>query len=181
LTIIVNFFAGSGVGKSVLATDLYSKLKKLNIETELALEFAKDLVWEENYSALKNQIYVFGNQLHRIERLINKVDVIITDSHLLLSIIYKPNHLSNKFDKLVLEVFNSYDNLNYFIKRTHPFNPSGRVEKTIEEAIIKDNQIKEVLINNNIPYESVTSEEKHINNIIDDIVKSIEWRKRWDR
>ena len=178
MTIIVNFFAGSGVGKSVLATDLFSKLKKLNIETELALEFAKDLVWTENYSALKNQIYVFGNQLHRIERLINKVDVIITDSPLLLSIIYKQDNLSDKFDKLVLEIFNSYNNYNYFIERTHSFNPNGRIENTVEEAIAKDNRIKELLVNNNIKYESIASEEKYVNSISNDIKSEINWEKR---
>ena len=175
MTIVVNFFAGSGTGKSVMATDVFSRLKKLNIETELALEFAKELVWEENLS-IKNQIFVFGNQLHRIQRLINKVDVIITDSPLLLSIIYKPEYLSQTFDKLVIEVFNSYNNLNYWIERSHEFNPNGRVEKTLEEATIKDNQIKQLLVNNNILYESIVSNEEYIQNIIDDIINKIEGR-----
>jgi hypothetical protein len=114
---------------------------------------------------------VFGNQLHRIERLINKVDVIITDSPLLLSIIFRPNHIPKTLDKLVLETFNSYNNVNYFIERSHQYNPNGRLEKTVEEAIIKDNQIKQLLINNNIQYESILSNEECINNIVNDIVK----------
>ncbi len=176
MTIVVNFFAGSGTGKTTLATDIFSRLKRASIETELALEFAKELVWEENLS-IKNQIFVFGHQLHRIQRLIDKVDVIITDSPLLLSIIYKPEYLSQTFDKLVIEVFNSYNNLNYFIERSHEFNPNGRVEKTLEEAIIKDNQIKKLLVNNNIEYESVLSEEEYIQNIVVDIVDKIKWKK----
>jgi hypothetical protein len=170
LTIVVNFFAGAGGGKSTLSADIFSRLKKLNVETELALEFAKDLVWEENES-LKNQIYVFGNQLQRIERVNNKVDVIVTDSPLLLSIIFRPNHIPKTLDKLVLETFNSYNNVNYFIERSHQYNPNGRLEKTVEEAIIKDNQIKQLLVNNNIQYESVLSNEECINNIVNDIVK----------
>lgn len=180
MTIVVNFFAGSSAGKSVLASDIFSALKKKNVETELALEFAKDLVWEKNYETLKNQILVFGNQFHRIDRLINKVDVVITDSPLLLSSIFKQNHIifkqnniSNNFDKLVLEVFSYYNNLNYFIERTHPFNPNGRVEKNVEEAIANDNQIKQLLINNNITYKSITSENESINSIVNDIMKML--------
>ncbi|MDD4188278.1 MAG: hypothetical protein PHX04_05955 [Bacilli bacterium] len=173
MTIVVNFFAGAGTGKTTLATDIFSRLKKLNVETELALEFAKDLVWEENFNTLKNQMYVFGHQLHRIERLIGKVDVVITDSPLLLSIIYRPEYLSNVFDKLVLEVFNSYNNLNYFIERTHNYNPNGRVEKTLEEASIKDNQIRQLLINNNITYKSIVGNEEYIKNIIGSIIEKV--------
>jgi hypothetical protein len=109
--------------------------------------------------------------------LIDKVDVIITDSPLLLSIIYKPDYIPNSFNRLVIDTFNSYNNLNYFIERSHEFNPNGRVEKTLEEAIIKDNQIKKLLVNNNIEYESVLSEEEYIQDIVVDIVDKIKWKK----
>lgn len=168
-TIIVNLFSGPGAGKSVVAAELFSKLKKHDIETELALEFAKDLVIEERFNTLKNQIYVFGKQLHRVTKLVDKFEVIITDSPLLLSIIYKPDGLSGTFDKLVLEIFNSFNNINYFINRKYNYSTIGRIE-TESEAKCKDREVKELLIKNGIYYIDLDSSNDGINFMVEDIL-----------
>ena len=77
--IIINLFAGPGSGKSTTCAGLFSKLKLAGINCEMVLEYAKELVWENNLETLDDQIYIFAEQLHRINRLKNKVDVIITD------------------------------------------------------------------------------------------------------
>ena len=43
-------------------------------------EFAKDLTWENRQNTLENQLYVFAEQHHRVNRLKKQVDVVITDS-----------------------------------------------------------------------------------------------------
>ena len=58
--IIVNLFGAPGAGKSTLAAYIFSKLKMRDINVELITEFAKDKTWEKNFSALKNQAYMFG-------------------------------------------------------------------------------------------------------------------------
>ncbi len=88
----------------------------MGYKAELALEFAKELVWEESYAPLDNQIYLFGNQLQRIRRLQGKVDFIITDSPLPLSAIFDKSGSKN-FYNLIFEVFRSFDNVNFFVKR----------------------------------------------------------------
>ena len=96
------------------------------INAELVTEFAKDKVWENNTEAFKNQAYLFGKQSYRISRCKDKVDAIVTDSPLPLSIFY--NHdpsLTENFNKSVMDVFNYYNNVNYLLLRTKPYNPIG--------------------------------------------------------
>ena len=60
MTICCNLFGSPGSGKSTMAALVFSRLKMLNINCELVTEFAKDKVWENNNTALANQLYVFA-------------------------------------------------------------------------------------------------------------------------
>lgn len=133
-TLVVNLFGAPGAGKSTAAAYIFSMLKMLNIDAELVTEFAKDKVWEENPAPFQNQAYMFGKQSFRVARCAGKVDVIITDSPLPLSIYYNNDpRLTENFNQTVMDVFNSYDNVNYFLKRVKPYNPNGR-NQTEEES-----------------------------------------------
>lgn len=150
--LIVNLFGAPGAGKSTLAAYIFAKLKMAGVNAELVTEFAKDKTWENNRKALANQVYVFGKQLYRITRCQDDVDVIVTDSPLLLSVIY--NHsdiLGEDFNNLVYKVFNSYDNANYFINRVKNYNPKGRnqTEKESDKIAI---EVKEMLNKYGVDY-----------------------------
>ena len=117
--IIVNLFGVPGAGKSTGAAYIFSQLKMKGINAELITEFAKDKVWENNEKVFKNQLYLFGKQSFRISRVQDEVDVIITDSPLLLSIFYnKTPILGEHFNYVVYDVFNSYNNIEDVFK-TH--------------------------------------------------------------
>ena len=116
----------------------------------MATEYAKDKVWEESYKTLDDQIYIFGKQLHRINRLLGKVDVIITDSPLINSIVYDKEN-NPTFKSLVLNQHNRLNNLNYYIVRDEHYEEKGRIQ-TKDEAEGLDNKIKKILLNNNINY-----------------------------
>ncbi len=126
-TICVNMFAGAGAGKSTCATGVFSLLKHHSVNAEYVSEYAKDLVWEGRLNIQRNDMDIFAEQAKRQFRLQGKVDVMITDSPLLLTSVYL-----NPFDELlhafVMREFRRYDNMNFYIKRVKPYLKIGRAE-----------------------------------------------------
>ena len=176
--IVVNLFSGPGCGKSSGAAYIFAKLKMHGVNCEFVTEFAKDKTWEHNMDALSNQAYVFGNQCYRMSRCADQVDVIVTDSPLALSVVYNENPtLGSLFNQVVLNVFNSYNNFNFMLKRTKPYNPIGR-NQTEEESKEIDGIIKDVLINNNICFEEVTGDVDGYDKIVEKIIMML--KKEYD-
>ena len=65
----------------------------------------------------------------------NQAQYAIVDSPLLLSSIYGGiyNSITKKFNDYVIELFNSYDNINFFIERNETyFETNGRIQKNIQ-------------------------------------------------
>ena len=147
--LVINLFGSPGAGKSTGAAIVFAELKMMGINAELVTEFAKDKTWEHNATALGCQEYVFGKQSYRLARCKEDVDVIITDSPLPLSILYTTNEAlleDGAFEKVVMNVFNSYHNCNYYLNRTKEYNPKGRNQTEAESdaiAVRTKNLLKE--------------------------------------
>lgn len=168
--IVINLLAGPGAGKSTTSAKIFAELKENNINCELVTEYAKDKTWEKSFKTLKNQIYVFGKQHHRLYNLIGEVDVIITDSPLLLSIIYSERGIGSNFHNLVIEEFNKFDNYNILLNRTKKYSEKGR-SQTLEQAINIDKKIKKLLCHCDIEYTEQTIKDFDI--IISNVMKKI--------
>jgi nicotinamide riboside kinase len=150
--LVINLFGAPGAGKSTGAAYIFSELKQRGVNAELVTEFAKDKTWEGNTLALSCQEYVFGKQSYRLARCRDEVDVIVTDSPLPLTIIYTKNEkIKEPLTKLVMAIYDSYDNINFFINRTKPYNPKGR-NQTEEESDALSRQIKSLYDRLSIPY-----------------------------
>ena len=153
--IVVNLTGSPGAGKSTGAAMIFSELKMLGINCELVGEFAKDKTWERNDTALSCQEYVFGKQSYRLARCRDDVDVIVTDSPLPLTIIYtKDEKIVKPLTELVMAIYDSYDNINFFINRVKPYNPKGR-NQTAEESDAISIKIKELYNKLNIPFTEI--------------------------
>lgn len=152
-TLLVNLFAGPGAGKSSVRAGTFAALKFDNVECEEALEFAKDLVWEGRKKTFEDQIYLFGKQYHRVFRLLGQVDVIITDSPFLLSVIYDENHCPD-FERFVVKKHKQLWTYNVFVKRIKPYNRKGRNQDEAG-AMLKDREIADMLYKHGIPFETV--------------------------
>lgn len=176
--IVLNLFAGPGTGKSTTAADVFARCKWAGINCEMALEYAKDKVWEESTKILDNQLYVFGKQYHRIKRLTDQVDLIITDSPLLLSLVYYKGD-NPHFSKMVLEEFSRMNNLNFFLQRSKKYNPSGRLQTEVKAREL-DTKIKNVLIENGVPFEVVAGQVESVNYIASIAIAEVQG-SIWDR
>jgi hypothetical protein len=146
-------------------------MKSQGYKVELVTEFAKDLVYQESFFRLKDQLMILARQNHKLWVLKDKVDYAIVDSPLLLSQHYFQNNgdYSEKlFKDFVLDTYNRYNNLNIFLKRNneeHPYQEYGR-SQTLDEAIKIDESIKKILQNTKSEYKTVLISSSTVNNIL---------------
>lgn len=174
--LVVNLYGGPCSGKSSMMAGVFSELKWLGINCEMGPEFAKEKVWEESFKILGNQIYVFGKQLHTLYRVVDKVEVVITDSPLLLSLIYGHNE-GVAFKNLVIDVYKRFNNFDVFLRRAKRYNPAGRLQ-TEEEAKEIDLKLKTLFAENNIVYTEVGGVRESIKDICNFILMKIGNEKR---
>lgn len=153
-TIIVNLYAGSGAGKTTCAWIIAAELKKRGVVTEYVPEYAKELVWEKRFDLLdgsyQNQYAVFAEQNRRLQRLVGQVEVVVTDSPLLLSAVYAQER-KNDMAAVALKQHHNYRNFNLFINRGRSFEKQGRIH-THDESKRIDAEIRSFLDQNNIYY-----------------------------
>lgn len=171
--IVVNFFGSPGAGKSTGAAYVFSKLKTEGINVELVTEAAKDKVWEEDMVALSNQAYIFGEQYLRLSRLEGKVDVVVTDSPLLLSAFYNQDgDAMAEYDKLITKIFNRYNNYNVYVENDDHYNPIGRLQ-TENEANSMRQIMKDFLVCHGVKYKEYNGNSVGFERIASDVLKFV--------
>ena len=150
--LVINLFAGPGAGKTTAALELTAALKKEGYNVEYVAEYAKELVLENKLDVLNNQEHVTDEQYHRLDRLRNSgVEIVVTDSPVLLGKIYGAGKLSAEYGQKIMEYYNSFDNFNLVVKRGETYQTEGRLE-TFEQAKVIDNKIIDLLRSNNLFY-----------------------------
>lgn len=174
--ILVNLFAGPGSGKSTTAAGAFYRLKSLGVNCELITEYAKDKVWDKHFAIFDNQLYITAKQHHRQHRLDGQVSVAITDSPLLLSVHYnqvndcrtKEDGIREHFEGLVHGLFNSFDNMNFFIERKKAYNPIGRMQNE-DEAKEIDSQVLDLLHRHNVSFSNIPGDGSAVDCICRDV------------
>lgn len=166
-TIVVNLYGGPGTGKSTMMSAIFTELKYMGVNCEVAPEYAKEKVWAEHFGTLEDQLYIFAKQQNRLWRLNGKVDVIITDSPILFSIIYG-KRMKQSFKTLVQEQHSLYNNLNFFLNRVNLYQGEGRMQNE-EEAKKIDSEIIELLNDVGEPYTVLDADKKSIPFILKEI------------
>jgi len=141
-TLLVGLWAGPGAGKSTGAAYVFSKLKMAGINCELAQEYAKDRVWQEDFKVFENQFYVTAKQSLRVSRLYGKVDVIVTDAPVLQGAPYAVNKpYYEDYRRCLRAIYDEIPHLDFFIHRNKSYNPKGRFQdeagaRVLDEEIL---------------------------------------------
>lgn len=157
-TVVINMFAGPGAGKTTCAWEVASALKKKGLVVEYVSEVAKEYVWDGNLEMLngsvKNQSQLMEEQDRRVQRLMGKVEVIVTDSPILLNSIYLKED-SPDFKKDCSARFAKQNNFNVFVERGRTYESEGRIHD-YDESVKIDNQIQDLLHEGNFYYKKYT-------------------------
>ena len=176
-TLVINLFGGPGCGKSTTMARLFADLKARGYNVEMVSEFAKDLVYEQRQETMKDELYIFAKQHHRLFRVNDKVDVIITDRPLLLTNIYARLYLPDDdyrkdLIRLVRTTFNTFNNFNLFLNREGiEYKTEGRLQNLDQSKEIDDLTIKELVM----AVASYTSRKtSNYEGILDDVLYAIE-------
>lgn len=147
---VINFFGGAGVGKSTHAAGLFYHMKSLGYDVELINEYAKQMVWEGHTEVMRDQFYLAANQHRQMVRLDGKVEYCITDSPMLLNVVYRDMYgeplYSDNLDSLVIECHKRYENINIVMGRPpqQSFKQEGRLQDYIKSCEV-DDRIERIL------------------------------------
>lgn len=169
--LVVNLFGGPGVSKSTTATGIFHDLKKRGINCEYVPEFAKSLVWAERHRDLDLQPYVTVSQWRELAILEGKVEIVVTDSPILLGCVYQYQGRCLVFENFIRKLHEGFNSLNVFLERDlewHPYQENGRLQ-TIEQSIEKDEQILKLLSDFEIPFSKI----KVGPSTVDEIVRNV--------
>ncbi len=176
--IIVNLIGGPGVGKSILTSDVFSKLKREFISAEISPEYIKKKLREKSMKAVQSQIYIFGKQQYQQFTMKDEVDVIVTDSPFILSSVYDVSKCT-LLKALILQEFNKYDNMTYYIERDDkiPYEQEGRYQDASGAKKV-DNSVVDFLDQNSLNYKVVKGiGNDTLNTIVKDVKNKLDGRK----
>ena len=169
---LINLFGRPGVGKSTLALELVSTLKKMGKSVEYVPEYAKELIYkchdqnELSDHMLADQLYILAKQHRRIYDVMQSVDIAVCDSPILFNLIYLREEalLANpdsKFKELVYFLHNAFTpKYDFLLKANHAYQKKGR-QQTYEQSMEIEKKI-ETLDNEFIVINSINEVWDHI-------------------
>ena len=143
---VINLIGTSNTGKSTTVYGLLYAMKKRGLKVEFASEYAKDMVWEKRGNILADQLYILAKQNRKLSRLTN-IDFAVTDTSLLLGLVYAAPDQLTECNAAIRAYFNQYDNVVFYLPPNpdYAFHPEGRVQQSREESDAYQAKIEAIL------------------------------------
>lgn len=168
---VINLFGGPGTGKSTTAAGLFWLLKNRGLRVELVTEYVKALAWAKRSEELTDQFYIYAKQHHRQHVLKGQVDFVVTDSPLLLTLLYVGDLEPDSYCDYVVDNWNRYDNVNFFIQRMKPYHTEGRWQTELEARML-DSKVMNLLTDLGMGFQRVDGDETSAKEILKYLIKA---------
>ena len=165
--LLVNFMGAPGCGKSTTAAGAFFELKRQGWNVELITEYTKELIIKGDADTLADELLVFAEKYRRVA-MMKDVDIVITDSPLLNSIIYGGAQFGQSAEDFYHDVSASFDNLYFFLRSTRDYVAFGRMPDK-EGAEAKGTELLQLMQSYGIPCHASGTTGQDMTQIVDTI------------
>jgi hypothetical protein len=166
-TKVINIIGGPGSDKSLFSAAIVLHLSLHGKTVETIPDFAKSLVWQQNFEVLKNQYFIAQRQFEMLNLIDGQVHFLITECSLPQVLFYNENYAENICDiaktrEQILQWYRQNDNVNVLVKRgDKKYVRSGRFQDE-EQAREVDQGLREILEREQLPYTELPPDLKAI-------------------
>jgi hypothetical protein len=167
-TKVINVIGGPGSAKSLISSAIILYLHLHNKTVENIPDYAKSLVWQQNFEVLKNQYFIAQRQYEMLNLLDGQVQFLITECSLPQVLYYNENYAANICDvrktrAQILEWYGQHDNINVFVERGEKkYVHTGRFQ-TEEQARVVDQGLRALLVREGLRYTALPPDVDAIN------------------
>jgi len=162
-TKVINIIGGPGSDKSLVSAAIIVNLHLREKTVEQIPDFAKSLVWQKDFEALRNQYHIAQQQFRMLELLDGQVQFLVTECSLPQLLYYNASYEDNICDvartrKQILDWYKQHNNINVVVERSaRKYVHTGRFQDE-EQARRIDHALRATLVREGIAHTVVKSE-----------------------
>ena len=167
-TKVVNIIGGPGCDKSLFSSAIILNLSLRNKTVETIPDFAKSLVWQQDFEELKNQYRIAQRQFEMLQTLDGQVQFLVAECSLPQLLYYNENYADNICDitktrAQILEWYKQNENINVMVERGDKrYVHSGRFQDE-DQAIGVDRALRQIMQREGMPFTSLAPDIDAIN------------------
>lgn len=156
-TKVINIIGGPGCDKSLFSAAIILNLNLRHKTVELIPDYAKSLVWQKDFEALKNQYFIAQQQFRMLELLDGQLQFLVTECSLPQLLYYNEHFDENICDvaKTRLQIrqwYKQHNNVNVLVERGDKrYLTTGRFQDE-EEARRIDRAMRATLVKEGIAH-----------------------------
>lgn len=167
-TRVINIIGGPGCDKSLFTSAIILYLCLHQKTVEQIPDFAKSLVWQKDYEALKNQYHIAQQQFRMIELLDGQVQYLVTECSLPQIQYYNEHYPDNICDRAktreqILAWYKQHNNVNVLVERgERRYIHTGRFQDETQAREV-DRGLRQTLVREAIAFTVLPPEIEAIN------------------
>ncbi|MDT8992015.1 hypothetical protein RQP54_14175 [Curvibacter sp. APW13] len=174
-TKVINIIGGPGCEKSLVAAAIKVYLNVHGKTVEGIPDFAKTLVWQQNYEVLKNQYFIAQRQFEMLSLVDGQVQFLLNECSLPQVMYYNETYPDNICDiaktrEQILEWHGQFDNINLLVERSdRKYVHTGRFQDE-EQARTVDRGLRALLEREGLPFTTVTPSVDAVNALAQSLI-----------